>query len=368
MMPPENNEPIDPLLYAKPLFNHRKIGVHTDIAGLTNVKYEQFTNASAHIYRQVIQIFEHFDLKYYLFAGSIVGYVRNGTMPPWMDDIDVMIFEEEIEKFETIVLNALKECGFNVFAPRKWPKGGYHILALQKSGSRDEEIAFTSTMKLKVPWAQVDVFFSQVDEDGFIRNRDGWGQYGKKDVPYNVVEPAIRREICGIEFPIFSQYEAYVEKEYGDVTNNIRVASHNGAILKRQNMNADAFMKSWRHLVETTTGQLPPSVTPELLHSYAPLKDHTYKSKKNESFDEMVMGIITHNADTIFVDGGDGTYWAMDLRRLFPDLKIDFLIENLNQAHRAAHLRDFLNKVSATDEVLERIYHRTVEKLKAYGC
>lgn len=96
-----------------------------------------------------------------------------GKCHPWMDDIDVMIFEDEIEKFETVVLEALKGCGFHFFAPRLWPNGGYHILALQKSRNRDDSIAFIPTVQVKVPWAQVDVFYSKVDEDGFIRNCDG---------------------------------------------------------------------------------------------------------------------------------------------------------------------------------------------------
>ncbi|WP_306132949.1 LicD family protein [Roseivivax marinus] len=356
------------LTYVKALFDLGHEGAYTDISGITNAKYEQFTNASAHIYRQVIAIFEHFGLNYYLFAGSMVGYVRNGEMPPWMDDIDVMIFPDQIDLFENKVLSALKECGFNVFAPRKTPKGGYHILALQLSGDREEEIKFSSELKVKVPWAQVDVFFSHVDENGFIRNNDGWGQYGKKDVPYSLVEPQKRLTISGIEFPVFSKYEEYVTTEYGNVHDNIRVASHSEVFLKRENMSAATFLSDWRNFVDAEIGFLPPSVTPEKLKNHSPLAGIAYMSGEGESFDEITSAIIAHRAATVFLSDGISVHWVMDLRRIFPTLRIGVQIETKAQAAHAAHLRRFIDDVSAKSEELLCIYVRFVEKLEGYGC
>lgn len=173
--------------------------------------------------------------------------------------------------------------------------------------------------------------------------------------------------MAGMTFPVFNDYETYVEQEYGDVRNNMRVASHSGAILKRQDMRAEMFMESWRPLVDTETGSLPPSVTSDLWESYAPIEGNIFTSSVSESFDEIVKGIIVQKADTVFLRG-DTIFWVMDLRRLFTDLKICVYVDNHIEAHRAADLGEFVNEVKAKTETLGRIHQRVVTKLKEYGC
>ena len=96
---------------ATPLFDCSLPSIRTSIAGISNAKYEQLTDGSKEIYKQVLRIFERHKLEYFLFAGAIVGYVRNGRMPPWNDDLDVIIFEDQIKLFETVVLPLLRDCG-----------------------------------------------------------------------------------------------------------------------------------------------------------------------------------------------------------------------------------------------------------------
>lgn len=66
---------------ATPLFDCSLPSIRTSIAGISNAKYEQLTDGSKEIYKQVLRIFERHKLEYFLFAGAIVGYVRNGRMP-----------------------------------------------------------------------------------------------------------------------------------------------------------------------------------------------------------------------------------------------------------------------------------------------
>ena len=62
-------------------------------------------------------------------------------MPPWNDDLDVIIFEDQIRLFEDSTLPLLRECGYAcwpVAAP--YTGGGYHILALQQDATRHASI------------------------------------------------------------------------------------------------------------------------------------------------------------------------------------------------------------------------------------
>ena len=77
-----------------PLIDFRQLGYKTSVAGYSHVKHVQFTDIHRHLYEKVFKLFDNLGLNYFVFAGALVGYVRNGELPPWMDDMDVMIFEE----------------------------------------------------------------------------------------------------------------------------------------------------------------------------------------------------------------------------------------------------------------------------------
>jgi hypothetical protein len=58
--------------------------------------YRNFTHIYAKIFFKVL---DNFKLDYYTFAGTSIGYIRNKQNIPWVDDYDIIIFEEEIEYF-----------------------------------------------------------------------------------------------------------------------------------------------------------------------------------------------------------------------------------------------------------------------------
>ena len=49
---------------------------------------------STRSFTQIFKIFDSLGLKYYVFAGALVGFVRDGMLPPWLDDMDIMVFKE----------------------------------------------------------------------------------------------------------------------------------------------------------------------------------------------------------------------------------------------------------------------------------
>jgi lipopolysaccharide cholinephosphotransferase len=56
------------------------------------------------ILKDFIKICEENDLTYYIYAGSMLGAIRHNGFIPWDDDLDVVMFREDYEKFKRIFI------------------------------------------------------------------------------------------------------------------------------------------------------------------------------------------------------------------------------------------------------------------------
>ena len=56
------------------------------------------------ILKDFIKICEENDLTYYMYAGSLLGAVRHNGFIPWDDDLDVVMFRDDFEKFKRIFM------------------------------------------------------------------------------------------------------------------------------------------------------------------------------------------------------------------------------------------------------------------------
>ncbi|MGN0177624.1 MAG: phosphorylcholine transferase LicD [Methanobrevibacter sp.] len=54
------------------------------------------------ILKDFIKICEENDLTYYMYAGSLLGAIRHNGFIPWDDDLDVIMFRDDFEKFKKI--------------------------------------------------------------------------------------------------------------------------------------------------------------------------------------------------------------------------------------------------------------------------
>ncbi len=54
------------------------------------------------ILKDFIEICEENDLTYYMYAGSLLGAIRHNGFIPWDDDLDVIMFRDDFEKFKKI--------------------------------------------------------------------------------------------------------------------------------------------------------------------------------------------------------------------------------------------------------------------------
>lgn len=343
---------------ATPLFDSSLPAIRTSIAGISNAKYEQLTDGSREIYKQVLRVFERYKLEYFLFAGAIVGYVRNGRMPPWNDDLDVIIFEDQIKLFETVVLPFLRDCGYvcwPVAAP--YTGGGYHILALQQdANSRRAPIELADGIPVVVPWAQVDVFYTRVDAAGFIRNLSNWGMYHTKQIPETWVRPGTLVHLDSFRARVFSNYEDDIWHEYGNVASNIVVHSHDKVSLKLMGSDWEKFEFDYDALLSTRVKGLPPSVSRARLAEFVPEARRQYEAPAGANFDFISKMICEDGPGQVTLTGADQSFWALDLKRLFPGVKLDVLISSEKEAKRAVHLRRFIDSVQFSDSGVRHIY------------
>ncbi len=190
------------------LFCNDQPSYYLPTIGITNSKTQIYNEYLHNSYKQIFKIYEENDLDYYVFAGSAIGYVRNKKNLPWADDYDIIIFEEEKEKFENIIIPVLIKNGFYCGTPHTmrpdlypshagWQITGRHI---------NDKVFFLC-----------DVFLTKVDDNGFIRNTGNFGVYTHKNIPINYVKPKKYLIFDGLYLPFFNNVEEYVKLEYGDV-------------------------------------------------------------------------------------------------------------------------------------------------------
>lgn len=61
------------------------------------------------ILKDFIKICEDNDLDYYMYGGSLLGTIRHNGFIPWDDDVDVIMFRDDFEKFKQIVMSSNNE-------------------------------------------------------------------------------------------------------------------------------------------------------------------------------------------------------------------------------------------------------------------
>lgn len=211
---------------------------YSEVYGMNNITiYRDFTHLYAKIF---FKLLDDVKLDYYVFAGTSIGYIRNKQNIPWVDDYDIIIFEEEFYNFENNVVPKLNDLGFDCLkTPPILDGAGYHIL------SRFEQKCF-----------QCDVFFTLISKDGIIYNKKGWGLYHSKNIHINTVRPKKYLTIDNnLTLPFFNNMRKDIETEYGDVFNSCSIyKNHSSGCKINQHFTKvyDSFNKVKTRIIDNT--------------------------------------------------------------------------------------------------------------------
>ena len=65
---------------------------------------KKLQNLELMVLKDFIKICDENDIKYYIYGGSLLGAIRHKGFIPWDDDVDVIMFNEDYEKFKKIFL------------------------------------------------------------------------------------------------------------------------------------------------------------------------------------------------------------------------------------------------------------------------
>lgn len=87
---------------------------------------------------EFISICEDNDLQYFLYGGSALGAVRHNGFIPWDDDIDVIMFQNDYEKFIKIMKETDND-KYELITPETYPDYFFLFSKLMLKGTRFEE-------------------------------------------------------------------------------------------------------------------------------------------------------------------------------------------------------------------------------------
>lgn len=249
--------------------------------GITNCKvniYNEWIHDRANIF---FKILNKFNLEYYVFAGSAIGLVRDGKNIPWVDDYDIVVFVDEIGKYRKEVMPVLSLNGFICHSP-------------QYAGCQIFSGNFANNNKLKYNSFQCDLFFSYVNKDNYVKNIGNyWGLYNEKNVPVNLVKPAVLTDFHGMKLPFFNNYSEDVKLEYGDVINksviNVEHATQTIVFNEHFSITYDKFNKIKNDVIDNTKKMIE-------LSNYKPDSNNVLESNSISFIDNL------NNFDNKFSD------------------------------------------------------------------
>ena len=109
-----------------------------------NLKYTEYDdetlkylqNLELMILKDFIKICNENNLTYYMYAGSLLGAIRHNGFIPWDDDLDVVMFREDFEKFKKIFNSNEK---YTLLTNESEPNYFYFFAKLMLNGTVFEE-------------------------------------------------------------------------------------------------------------------------------------------------------------------------------------------------------------------------------------
>jgi hypothetical protein len=145
--------------------------------------------------------------------------------------------------------------------------------------------------------------------------------------------------------------------------NNVVVSTHEKVFLKAPNIAWDTFESDFNRIVSETASEFPPSVNTESLKAFSPKQGSVFSPNHGQSFDSIVSSLLRQQADHLSIFDEDHIFWVMDIKRLLPQVRVSVHLIGVKSAQRAAHLREFIDFVTAETQELDDTYRGYIRSL-----
>ena len=291
-------------------------------SGILNCKTVIYNNYLHDLFHNIFNIFDKYQLEYYVFAGSAVGYVRNKKNIPWADDYDIIIFEDQQTKFEEIIPILNKN---HYFCSR--PDVGRPDLYPQLCGWQISKPYYGQDLE-NGRFFLLDVFLTKVDENNNIRNTCKFGGYDNKKIPLEYVKPQNIVTFDNLKLPFFSNIEEYVKLEYGDVFNNVIIqVNHNRNGLLKLNSDWKVIYDEIYKIIDESQNNTKKKIFTN--KNYESKNKLLIKENENVFSDEfqLLEYINVNNIGVIFIDN-NCTFlkYCFTIKYYYPNLVIKFYL------------------------------------------
>ena len=160
-------------------------------------KLEKFHNELLELLKGLKDISKRFNVKFWVTSGTELGLVRHGGFIPWDDDIDVGMFQSDIDKLWS-QQDEIKAMGYEL-------KFSDHIYRLVKVGGRNN------------PEPYIDIFsYIQSGEKIKFRERANRKRWPKAYYRTDELFPLRKATFEGVV--VYSPHDSirYLDREYGD--------------------------------------------------------------------------------------------------------------------------------------------------------
>lgn len=312
---------------------------------INNRKTNLFNGLWNDFYKRVFTILNKEKVNYYVFAGTLVGYIRNKKNLPFADDYDIMIFNNEEKNMEKI-LNILEKNGLSISQPHIARPDLYPNMAGWQCGGYIGDI-INPPMDRGILF---DIFLSEI-VNGIVKNTGNFGTYHHKNIPNTLIQPCTEITIDDITLKTVNKIDEYVEKEYGDVINNVNIYMSHGSE-KRILLKAhySHVYESFDSYIETAKQN-----TLNKIHfNWNDLSEKTYsnhsliKTNKFKDAFEILEYINKNSISKISFTDTSILGFSYDIKYYFPDIELNYyIIDNYNDEcfEKYLHMYNYINHI-----------------------
>ncbi len=155
----------------------------------------------------VTTVMEKHGVRYWLDFGTLLGIVRENRILPWDDDMDISIFEDDIELMQTKVMPEIKKLHYRCYT-RKFPE---HINFFKQDAIRSFKVRNNRLFFLR-GYVKLDIFAMHKKNEKLY-----WLELGElHSLPEKLLQEFDTIEFNGKDYRIPKNYDEYLSYHYGD--------------------------------------------------------------------------------------------------------------------------------------------------------